>query len=184
MLFKIRRIHLFQTSAILVCCLLLQQPASASPFGHGLFGEDVPFGSATSLTIGLGSPVNLTLVPSGPNFTGSGSHNITVTSTDVVGYKLYAYSPSSTNMVNGATVIPTSGNVSPSTLSINTWGYNTDGSSNYVGMHSTPREIKDANGPFKNGDVTTVKYGVLTDITKDAGDYTVSVVYTAVAENQ
>src|SRR5688500_16678293 len=77
--------------------LLSQQSASASPFGQGEFGADVPFGSVTSLTISLGGDVSLALLPDGPDYSGTGSHTVTVTSTDVVGYLLYAHSTGSTN---------------------------------------------------------------------------------------
>jgi len=157
--------------------------AYASPFGQGVFGADVPFGSLTSLTIALGGDVTLSLTPSGSDFIGQGSHTLTVTSTDVVGYNLYIYSPSGTGMTNGTDTIPASGNSSPAPLSTNTWGYNTDASTNYVGITGTPALLKNALGPYKLGDDTTVTYGVKTDITKSNGDYTVSVVYTAVALN-
>lgn len=172
-----------QLLVLILLCVSFTQHASASPFGQGVFGADVPFGSATSLSIALGGNVSLTLAPSGGNFTASGSHTITVTSTDVVGYKLYAYSPGTTNMVNGSDSIPASSNTSAGALLVNSWGYNTDGSTNYLGMTTTPTLIKDTTGPFKNGDNTTVTYGVLASIVKGAGNYTVSVVYTAVAES-
>ncbi|MEJ0072707.1 MAG: hypothetical protein WDN27_01285 [Candidatus Saccharibacteria bacterium] len=73
---------------LLVLCVLcgllsLAPTVAASPFGQGVFGAHVPFGSLTSLSISLGGNVALTLTPSGPNFVGSGSHTLTVTSTDV-----------------------------------------------------------------------------------------------------
>jgi len=162
----------------------VQQNVSASPFGQGVFGADVPFGSGTSMSISLGGNVSLALTPSGDDLAGSGSHTITVTSTDVVGYRLYIYSPGSSDMVSGANTIPASANVTPAGLAINTWGYNIDGSTNYRGVTTSPVVLKDANGPYKNGDNTTVKYGVLTSSTKGAGEYAVSVVYTAVAKNE
>lgn len=154
---------------------------AASPFGQGVFGADVPFGSATSLSISLGGNVSLNLTPSGGTFTGNGSHTITVTSTDVVGYELYVYGVGTTNMSNGTDTIPASGNGSPAALATNTWGYNTDGSSNFQGLTTHPVRFKVATGPYKNGDNTTVTYGVKTDITKSAGSYTATVTYTAVA---
>jgi hypothetical protein len=174
-------IRLLQISLGLVCFAILQQSVLASPFGQGVFGADVPFGSATSIAIALGGNVSITLVPSGSNFTGTGSHTVTVTSTDVVGYKLYLYSPATT-MTSGSDTIPASANASPAPLAVNTWGYNTDGSSNFTGMTTTPAVIKDATGPFKNGDDTTLTYGVLANLIKGAGAYTVTVTYIAVAE--
>jgi hypothetical protein len=161
-----------------------QPVANASPFGQGVFGADVPFGSATSLAIALGGNVSLALAPSGQNFTANGSHTVTVTSTDVVGYNLYAYIPGSTSMTSGGATIPASSNTSAGALAVNSWGYNTDGSGNYLGMTTIPALIKTANGPFKTGDNTTVSYGVLTNITKAAGAYNVAVTYTAVARTQ
>ena len=170
---------------LVVCTVLglfsITPTVAASPFGQGVFGANVPFGSVTSLTINLGSNISLSLAPSGPNFTGTGSHLITVTSTDVVGYSLYIYSTGSTNLVNGTDTIPASGNSSPGALASNTWGYNTNGSSNYVGITTIPTLLKTATGPYKTGDNTTVTYGVLTDITKSSGNYTGTVTYTAVA---
>jgi hypothetical protein len=169
--------------AVVVCFVSLGQTVWASPFGQGVFGANVPFGSATSLAIALGGNVSLALTPISNNFTATGSHTLTVTSTDVVGYKLYVYSPGSSTMTNGIETIPASSNVSAAPLSVNTWGYNTDGTGNFIGMSTTPALIKDSVGPSKNGDSTTVTYSVLANIVKGAGSYKVSVVYTAVAES-
>lgn len=158
----------------------------ASPFGQGVFGADVPFGSATSLAINVGGDVNLSLAPDGGNLSGTGSHVVTVTSTDVVGYRLYAYADGVTDLTGpGSATIPASGNISAAPLSVNSWGFNTTGSTtNFIGLGLTPQMIKDADGPFKNGDNTTVTYGALTNTSQDAGAYTATVVYTVVAENQ
>ena len=183
--FRVYRGVPFFTALVFVCSLIYQQSTYASPFGQGLFNADVPFGGNTTLSIALGGNVSLGLTSSGGNLSGSGSHTVTVTSTDVIGYKLYAFAPSSTAMTSGAETIPASANSSLATLSINTWGYNTTGStSNFMGMRTTPSLIKDATGPFKSGDSTTITYGALTDVTKAAGSYSVGVVYTAVAENE
>jgi hypothetical protein len=157
----------------------------ASPFGHGVFSADVPFGSMTSISINLGGNVALTLAPSGGNFSGSNSHTVTVTSTDVVGYYLYAHTTNSTNMTSGSATISASNNSSANPLSVGTWGYNTSGSStNFLGMNATSVQLKDATGPFKNGDPTTVTYGALVSNTQAAGNYSVAMTYTAVAKNQ
>ncbi len=179
---KIQRL-LLATCAVFACLL----PASttfAQPFGQGVFGANVPFGSMTALSINLGGNVAIALSPSGATFTGTGSHTITVTSTDVVGYYLYAHTTGSTSMVNGSASIPASTNTTASPLSLNSWGYNTNGSSNFLGMKSTSVLLKDASGPYESGDATTVTYGALTDSVQAAGTYTTAVTYTVVAKNQ
>lgn len=183
--FRTSRIAFAFVSFVLAWFFMYQEASYASPFGQGVFSADVPFGGGTTLSIALGGNVSIDLTPVSGNLVGSGSHTVTVTSTDVIGYKLYAYAPISTVMTNGAESIAASSNSSLSPLSVNTWGFNTTGStSSFMGMRTTPSLIKDASGPFKNGDSTTVTYGALVDITKGAGDYSVGVVYTAVAENE
>jgi hypothetical protein len=158
--------------------------ASASQFGAGVFGADVPFGSATSLSANLGSNVSISLTPSGNLFVGDDNHTITITSTDVVGYALYVRALSTTDLVNGAATIPTSANSSPAALATNTWGWNTTGSStNFQRMMTSAQLVKQAAGPYKLGDNTTVTYGAKADITKDAGTYAVNVIYMAVPLN-
>ena len=157
--------------------------AAAAPFGEGAFGADVPFGSATSLSIALGGNVNLALTPSGSDFTGTGSNTVTVTDTDPVGYALYMYAANGTSMTNGSSTIAASANTTEGPLAVNTWGYNTDGSANYLGISSTPTLIKSGSGPFESGDNTTVTYGVLADVTQPEGSYSVNITYTAVALN-
>jgi hypothetical protein len=171
--------------AILVVLFAGALPVAASPFGQGKFGADVPFGSATSLSINLGSNVSIALSPNGSNFSGTGSHVVTVTSTDVVGYQLYVHTTGTTNMVNGSATIAASGNSVAAPLSVGTWGYNTTGSTtDFLGMAATNTLIKDASGPFKNGDPTTVTYGALTSATQEAGSYSVAVTYTVVPKDQ
>jgi len=161
-------------------------PAGASPFGWGKFGANVPFGSSTSLSIALGGNVGITMTPDGSNnFSGTGSHTVTITSTDVVGYQLYVHTTGSTNMSSGSATIPASSNSTAAALALNTWGYNTTGSTtNFLGMLATNTLIKDATGPFTSGDPTTITYGAYAASTQPAGTYSVAVTYTAVAKNQ
>ena len=172
--------------AVLCLPLLVGSVAFASPFGQGVFGADVPFGSDTSMSIALGGNVDLDVsTPSGGTLNGSGSHTITITSTDVVGYRLYIYAPGSSSMTNGSDTIAASANSSASTLATDTWGYNTTGStSNFLGITTSPVVIKDSTGPHKNGEGTTVTYGAKVSSTKGAGSYTSTVVYTAVGKSQ
>ena len=169
---------------MIVLACSLAPTAYASPFGQGIFGADVPFGSITSLSINLGGNVSLNLAPDSGNLRGTGSHTITVTSTDVVGYQLFVRSTGSTNLTSGSSTIPASVNSTPGALATGSWGFNTDASTDFVGMTTTPYLIKDTTGPSKNGDSTTVTYSAYTSSTQPAGTYTTSVTYTAVAENQ
>lgn len=159
---------------------------SASPFGQGVFGADVPFGSDTSMSIALSGPVSIVATDQGNGtFAGTGSHTVTVTSTDVVGYRLYTYAPGGTTMTSASDTIAASANSTAAALATDTWGYNTAGSTtNFIGMTTTPMVIRDASGPYKNGDATTVTYGVKVGKTKGAGNYSTAVVYTAVNKSQ
>lgn len=171
-------------AALLAVLFVTPQPAYASPFGQGVFGADVPFGSATSISIALGGDVALNLAPSGAQFSGTGSHTVTVTSTDVVGYLLYLRPTNGTSLSNGSATITASSNSSATALTEGTWGYNTTGSTtNFLGLSNGIAEIKNANGPYKSGDPTTVTYGALTGATQAAGNYTMAVTYTVVAKN-
>ncbi len=168
---RVTALHLMFASLAVVVCLGAQQVAVAQPFGVGLFGENVPFGSETSLSI----------TPSGGTFSGTGSHTITVTSTDVVGYDLYVNTTAGTAMSNGTDTIPASANTTPAALSTNSWGYNTTGSTtNFKGMTATQALINSGTGPFTSGAATSATYGALIDITKSAGTYSVNVTYTAI----
>lgn len=180
----VSRRHISFGALLLACSILVQQPVGASTFGAGLFGADVPFGSMTTIGISIGSSPSMTLTPSGPNFSGSDSHTVTVTSTDVVGYKLYVNADTSASMSNGTDTIAASANGGPASLATNTWGYNTSGStSNFKGMTLSQVEIKSMTGPYKSGDNTSVTYGAIVDNTKSSGTYTVNVTYTAIGQN-
>lgn len=183
--FQVRLLHLALGFAVLICMFMAQQPANATPFGQGVFGANNAFGSQTSLSIALGSSVSMTLSLSGSTFTGSGSSSVTTTTNDAAGYSLYTFGPSGTSMTRtdgGSDTIPASSNTSAGALATNTWGYNTNGSSNYVGLTTTPVLVKTTSGPYESGDTTNFTYGVLTDTTtKSAGTYKVNVAYTVAA---
>jgi hypothetical protein len=185
---KLRKI--FQTGcamtvAILTCLQFAQlAPVSASPFGKGVFGADVPFGSLTSLSINFSGSVGMILTSSGGNLSGTGSQVITITSTDVVGYSLYVHSPTTTAMTSGSNTIPASSNTTAGPLSVGTWGYNASGSTtNFIGLTTAPVLVRDRSGPFKNGDPTTVTYGTLVPTNKQSGTYLVDITYTAVGKS-
>lgn len=180
----ISRCSLLLVATLLLCSIMSYSTVVAQPYGKGVYGADVPYGNLTSISIGLSSAVNMTLAPSGPNLSGSGSQTVTVTSTDVVGYNLYINATTSTSMTNGTDTIAASGNLSDAPLTVSSWGYNTTGSTtNFTGMTLSQVQLKDANGPFKNGDATSVTYGVLISTAKSSGVYTVDVTYTAIGKS-
>lgn len=162
--------------------LLVDLTAAAAPYGRGVYNADVPYGSQTSLSISAGSSVNLSLNPSTSGTLASASGMVTVYSTDVVGYKLYLRAIGSTSMVQGAYTIPASGNSTPGALAVNTWGFNTNGSADFIGAKTTDLLLKDADGPFGSGDSTQVTYGLRLDRSKPAGAYSASIMYSAVPE--
>jgi hypothetical protein len=159
-------------------------PVAAQPYGLGKYDANVPYGSATALTIGTTGNVSIQVTPTDTGTLGTAINTVTVTSTDVVGYMLYIRSLSSTNMANGASTLAASANVAGAPLVSNTWGYNTDASSSFVGMTTSDALIKSGTGPFSSGDNTAVKYGVKVDNSEPAGSYTTTVVYTAVPQTQ
>lgn len=169
----------------LLCLLILvsTQVAIAQPYGRGTYDADVPYGNATTISISTSGTVNVNLTPSVSGVLGTGTDTVTVTSTDVMGYKLYIKdSDGNTNLAKGPDVIPASANGSPAALSNDTWGYNTDGSSNFKGITTSNVLLLDANGPYKSGNPTTVTYGVKATLAKPAGVYTNTVIYTVTPE--
>lgn len=174
---------IFQTlilSLIYLVCALSSN-CSAQPYGKGLYGI-IKYGDQTSLSISTNGNVNIQITPDTNGVLATGSSNVTVTSTDVMGYKLYIRTLSSTNMDNLGTPLPTTSNVTLLPLAVNTWGYNTDASSNFLRMNLTDTIIKSVTSPTPSGDATTVTYGLKLDMSKPAGNYTSSVVYTAVPQ--
>ncbi len=166
---------------VAICAILASYlHGTAQPYGMGKYNENVPYGSETSLAISNNGNVSIPITPVDAGTLGTGASLVTVTSTDVVGYKLYIRAnQATTNLANGPDTIPASGNGSPAPLAVNTWGYNTDGSSNFVGIGLSDALIKTANGPFTSGDNTTVTYGIKIDNSKPAGIYSATVMYTA-----
>jgi hypothetical protein len=165
-----------------IVSVLVGAPVLASPYGTGAYGANVPYGSETSITISAGN-VNISTAPTSSGQLSTSSGVITVYSTDVVGYKLYVSALSSTSLTSGANTIPTTSNVTSLPLSVNnTWGYNTDASSNFIRMTTTSALLKNFVGPSRLGDATTVTYGVNLDFTQRPGSYSTTVLYTAVPQ--
>lgn len=154
----------------------------AAPYGKGVYGENVPYGGETTLSIATDGNVSIPITPTSSGVLATGTSSVTVTTTDVKGYKLYIRALSNTNMNNLGALLPASANGSPAALAVNTWGYNTDASSNFVGMTLTDTLIRSLTIPASSGDVTVVTYGIKLDLAKPSGNYATTVIYTAVPQ--
>ncbi len=163
------------------CLLAIQGAVLAQPYGRGVYGANVPYGSQTSLAISVGGNTTIQITPTDTPVQSTGTSSVTVASTDVVGYKLYVKAESSANLVNGPATIPASGNTfaSPAALATNTWGYNIDASNSFAGITTSESLVKTITGPKTSGDTTTFTYGVKLDNSKAAGKYTATVTYVA-----
>lgn len=159
-----------------------QSISYAQPYGKGTYDSNIPYGSQTSLTISTSGNVNIANTPTTSGALSTGTSAITVTSTDIMGYKLYIRGLNNTNMNNLGTLLPASANGSPAALATNTWGYNLDASNNFIGITLTDALIHSTTTPAKSGDTTNVTYGVKLDLAKPAGNYTTTIVYTAVPQ--
>ena len=177
-----RYVSIIAVFSIIAIGLVVGSTAYAQPYGAGTYGSNVPYGSETSLSISATAAVNLSLSPSTSGTLGTASGPVVVTSTDVVGYKLYIRAVGSTDMTTGVGSIPASANVSTAPLALNTWGYNTTGTTDFLGITTSDVLIKTGNGPFSTGDTTTVTYGLNIDRSKAAGTYTSTIIYTAVPQ--
>jgi hypothetical protein len=168
--------------SIIITPIIAPLVSYAQPYGEGIYNENVPYGGQTELAIETSGNINVPITPTSDGVLATGISTITVTSTDVVGYELYIRALTSTDMDNLGTPLPASANSTPAALAINTWGYNTDASSNFVGITLTDILIHSLVGPASSGDITDVTYGMKLDLSKPAGDYEASVVYTAVPQ--
>lgn len=177
-----RIVYRFGLFASLIISLIIPEAGYAQPYGKGVYGENVPYGSQTALSIATDGNVSIPITPTTSGALETGTSVVTVSSTDVKGYKLYIRSLGSTDMDNLGVLIPASANGSPAALAVNTWGYNTDASNNFVGLSLTDTLIHSITAPISGGDATTVTYGVKVDLARPAGNYTANVVYTAVPQ--
>lgn len=169
-------------AAVFLVILLLPTITSAQPYGKGIYNTEVPYGSQTSLSIATNGNISIPITPGTGGSLTTGVSTVTITSTDVMGYKLYIKALSSTNMDNLGTPLPTSLNGAPAPLAVNTWGYNTDASANFVGITLTDTLIRSITTPASSGSITNVTFGANVDLLKPIGNYTANIIYTAVPQ--
>jgi len=170
-------------SAISTIAIITSNNVAAQPYGAGTYNSTTPYGGETSLSISTASAVNFTINPASNGAFSSASGAVTVYSTDVSGYKLYIRAIGTSAMTMPGSTIPASANATPAALGLNTWGYNTTGSTTlFTGVTTTDSLLKNASGPYSAGDATTVTYGLNLDLSKPAGSYAANLVYTAVPQ--
>ncbi len=167
---------------LIIIGILSPSACLAQPYGKGIYNENIPYGSQTSLSITTSGNVSIQVTPTAEGTLATGASNVTVTSTDVMGYKLYIRSLTDTSMNNLGATLLASANSSPAALLVNTWGYNTDASTNFIGLTLDDTLIRSVSAPAPSGDVTTITYGVKVDMEKPAGNYEATVIYTAVPQ--
>lgn len=165
---------------IVATTFMIFTPAEAAPYGAGVYDANVLYGGETQLSISTSGDVSMNLTPTGGPTSTSASGTVTVTTSDVNGYRLYIRGLTSSDMVNGSNTLPASAHVIPGSLVVNTWGYNLDASSDYAGLTTDDVLIRSTTAPDTTGDVTTVTYGANVDNATAAGFYTSNIVYTAV----
>jgi hypothetical protein len=172
-----------------IASAIMSSVSYAQPYGKGLYGI-IKYGSQTLLTISTNSNVTIpNITPTQNGAIGTGTSTVTVTSTDVMGYKLYISAYPNTYMNNlGYHIQPsvntyTYPNVNGTGLAVDHWGFNTDGGTNFAGLTSTSLDnlIYSTNAPT-TGHNTTVTYGLKVDFAAPAGQYTAQVIYTAVPQ--
>lgn len=163
--------------------LLMSVMTYAQPYGQGLYNENVAYGDQTSLSITTDGDIDIPITPTTEGLQSTGTSRVTVTSTDVEGFKLYIRALDDTNMDNLGALLPASANTVPAPLLNNTWGYNLDASNDFIGITLNDILIRSVTVPVPLGDSTDVTFGVKLDLSKPAGNYTTTVVYTAVPQS-
>ncbi len=166
----------------LAISLLIPSTSYAQPYGKGIYNANIPYGNETSLSIATSGDVTIPITPTLSGVQQSANNTITVTSTDVKGYKLYIRAINNSAMQNQGTLLPASSNSTPAPLATNTWGYNLDGSANFVGITLSDVLIHSVTTPVPTGDNTTVTYSLKMNLAKGAGLFVGNVVYTAVPQ--
>lgn len=167
---------------VVVASIVFTTTISAQPYGTGVYNSALPYGDETSLSISTNGNVLIPITPTVDSNIGKATSIITVTSTDVVGYKLYIRSLTNTYLENGGFQIPASLNVTLQALTPNTWGYNTDNSDSFLGITNSDVLIKATSYPTPSGENTNVTFGVNIDLSKASGNYSTGVIYTAVPQ--
>lgn len=162
----------------------------------------------STITIDSGASVALNVSPSSGAAVSTQSNLVTVTTNNTTGYDLsLSTSAAERDLVHTNTVDKITAHTgtwaSPTTIATNSWGYRVDGAGTFgagpttvlnsaasspqtwagVPASGSAQIIKSSNtNTSGSGENTTVWYAMSADATKPSGNYTNSVVYTAVTK--
>jgi hypothetical protein len=154
---------------VVLCAVAL--PAFAIHYGSGLYGA-CQYGSC-SISIGSATSVAIDVTPTASGSCTIQKDAVAVSTDNSAGYSLsFADNSTNTALTNGQTNIPatTATQASPTSLTINHWGYRVDGVGGFGAGPTTAQS---------NVAISTAKFAGVP--ASNSGTYTSQVTYTAVA---
>ena len=188
---------------LLILAAMLFAPAASQPEALATDDNSAISTYAATPTVGISLPTSIDFADVLPTLSGAATTataNLTVTTTDSAGYRLYLYSsdgdnslkPKNPSLANISTINATAGDVglTLSSLEPNTWGYNigteapTD-STTYSAVpanNSTPIQTKDTSDTNSANDTYTLSFGAKVDSTIASGAYSNALTVAVVAE--
>lgn len=143
---------------------------------------------ASTVSVALESEVELNVIPKSTGSFTETTSKLTVATNNPSGYAIYLQAGKSQNgkanlissdLSNSAMINPVNGTVGSNNFSANTWGYSMDGT-NYQAVPATTSIIKETTATSYN-DTYTLSFGVKVDTNLPAGQYTNSVIVSAIA---
>lgn len=198
---KTNRILTASTTAFAVIALAYSPAALAATSNTTITGT-----VGSTITVNSGASVALNVAPSSGAAVSTASNTVTVTTNNATGYDLtLSTTGAERDLVKGSDHIAahTGTWASPSTLATNSWGYRIDNAGTFgagpttvlnsaasssqtwagVPASGSAQNIKTSSTNTSGaGDDVTVWYAMSADATKPSGNYTNSVVYTAVTK--
>ena len=188
---------------LLIMAAMLFAPAASQPEALATDDNSAISTYAATPTVGISLPTSIDfadVLPTPSGATTTATANLTVTTTDSAGYRLYLYSsdgdnslrPKNSSLANISKINATAGDVglTLSSLEPNTWGYNlgteapTDATtySAVPANNSTPIQTKDTSDTNSANDTYTLSFGAKVDTTTASGAYSNALTVAVVAE--
>lgn len=180
----------------------------ATPYGLGTYGS-CTYNQTCTITMSTSSPVSLNTSPTASGVYTIDNDQVTVTTNSTDGYILslesdLGYPFGGSLIAPGWLTVPGVAGTpaSPQTLSNNTWGFRVDDLGSFgsgptsniqnqssssltfasVSLNGSPETIKTNITGSPSGEITNVWYGIKTTSSQQAGNYSATVVYTAIMQ--